>query len=346
LAARALPFYAGKLLLPWPLTFIYPRVPPDAADPRAWLPALPVLAAAAAALLAWRRGVRGPALALAYFAGTLVPALGFVDVYPMRYSFVADHFQYLASLGPLALLAAAATRVRPSALSRFAAGSVLALLAALTWRQAGTYADAETLWRSTLERNPGAWIAHNNLAKLLSARGEDEAALEQIRLGLALPAGARAHDQMRLNLALVLGRLGRHEEALAEWSALHDATGRHALRLAAALERTGRVAEAEARHREAVAADPADEPLKALGMFLLRHGRPDEALEPLGRLLERRPDDDDSRMVLADACASAGRMTEALAHAQRALAGAQARGEARLAQLIRQRIEEWQAAER
>ncbi len=49
---------------------------------------------------------RGPLVAVLFFAGTLVPALGFFNVYPMRYSFVADHFQYLASVGLLALLAA------------------------------------------------------------------------------------------------------------------------------------------------------------------------------------------------------------------------------------------------
>ena len=38
----------------------------------------------------------------ASLCGTLFPALGFVNVFPFRYSFVADHFQYLASMPILA----------------------------------------------------------------------------------------------------------------------------------------------------------------------------------------------------------------------------------------------------
>ena len=42
-------------------------------------------------------------MAVLFFAITLVPALGFFDVFPFRYSYVADHFQYIASLGLITL---------------------------------------------------------------------------------------------------------------------------------------------------------------------------------------------------------------------------------------------------
>jgi hypothetical protein len=45
------------------------------------------------------------------------PVLGFFNVYYFRFSFVADHFQYLASMGPLALAAAGMTRI-PALLKR------------------------------------------------------------------------------------------------------------------------------------------------------------------------------------------------------------------------------------
>ena len=70
-------------------------------------------AAVAAVIVLWclrRRLGRGPLVAALFFGGTLFPALGFFDVYPMQYSFVADHFQYLASLGVLTLLAAGAAQ--------------------------------------------------------------------------------------------------------------------------------------------------------------------------------------------------------------------------------------------
>ena len=49
---------------------------------------------------AWsiRRRSRGPLTALLLYVGSLFPALGFLNVYPFIYSFVADHFAYLAGL--------------------------------------------------------------------------------------------------------------------------------------------------------------------------------------------------------------------------------------------------------
>ena len=44
------------------------------------------------------------------FGVTLAPALGFVNVYPFKFSFVADHFQYLASIAVIALVAAGIAR--------------------------------------------------------------------------------------------------------------------------------------------------------------------------------------------------------------------------------------------
>src|SRR5689334_22993860 len=131
------------------------------------------VAACAAVLFAlWRlrgRLGKGPLVAALFFGLTLAPALGFVNVYPMRFSFVADHFQYLASLGPIALLAAGATRLaarRAPALRLGLAAALLLALAALTWLRLPAYRDAQTLWLDTLERNPSCWMARNNLGML------------------------------------------------------------------------------------------------------------------------------------------------------------------------------------
>ena len=82
-----------------PLIFVYPRWHVDAGGAVAVpLPAAALVVVVALWLARGRLG-RGPLVAVAFFAVTLLPALGFFDVYPMRYSFVADHFQYLASAG-------------------------------------------------------------------------------------------------------------------------------------------------------------------------------------------------------------------------------------------------------
>ena len=110
LPGRALWFYLAKLIWPHPLIFIYPRW--EVSGAVWWQFLFPAAALAlAAALWRWRRRLGGgPLVALLFFAGTLFPALGFFDVYPFRYSFVADHFQYLACIGPLALAGAGLER--------------------------------------------------------------------------------------------------------------------------------------------------------------------------------------------------------------------------------------------
>lgn len=180
IAGRAVWFYAGKLVWPARLTFIYPRWQIDVTS--AWQILFPV--AALAVLLglvaSCRRLGRGPLVAVLFFAGTLLPALGFFDVYPMRFSFVADHFQYLASAGLLVLAGAGIQWLLarlPRGLSWTTLGLLFALLGALTWRQAGVYHDALTLWDDTLAKNPSCWMAYANRGMAHLERGEAEQSL-------------------------------------------------------------------------------------------------------------------------------------------------------------------------
>ena len=185
IASRALWFYAGKLIWPARLTFTYPRWQIDSAQWWQWL--FPMAGAAVLAGL-WVKRQRfglGPLVAVLFFAGTLGPALGFINVYPMRYSFVADHFQYLASIGLIALFAEAFVRMR-----RIIPGSamvaIVVLFGALTWRQAGIYRNLEILWRDTLAKNPRCWLAHNNLGLELENQGKLDEAFFQYETALPL----------------------------------------------------------------------------------------------------------------------------------------------------------------
>jgi tetratricopeptide (TPR) repeat protein len=190
LAGRALWFYLWKLAWPADLIFIYPKWKVDSAVWWQWL--FPLAALGLLAALCWlARRRRGPLAGFLFFAGTLFPALGFFDVWPFVYSYVADHFQYLASLGvivPFAVALANTPKWVPAGiLRRTPLLSVLLVtaLGVLTWRQSGMYRDAETLYRETLARNPACWMAHTNLGiglasvpgRLPEAIAEFEAAL-------------------------------------------------------------------------------------------------------------------------------------------------------------------------
>ena len=147
LAGRAIWFYLGKLAWPADLIFIYPHWNVDTHAAWQWL-----FPAGAAMLLAgaWlvRKRSQGPLAGLLFFVGTLFPVLGFINVYPFIFSYVADHFEYLASLGIFALAAAAWARwsqTVPNLQGRFfpalTAAAILLLLGTLTWRQCAIYRD-------------------------------------------------------------------------------------------------------------------------------------------------------------------------------------------------------------
>jgi len=102
IAGRVVWFYLGKLAWPEPLMFIYPRWE-IAVRPLAFAAALGVAAGLGALLWRCRDGrLRADALAGLFFVALLFPVLGFFNVYFFRYSFVGDHFQYLAAMGPAA----------------------------------------------------------------------------------------------------------------------------------------------------------------------------------------------------------------------------------------------------
>lgn len=286
IAGRAVWFYFGKLLWPHPLVFIYPRWELDTRSVVQWaFPVSAVLVVAALFLLRRRIG-RGPLVAALFFGGTLLPALGFFDVYPMRFSFVADHFQYLASLGILALIAALATRLfdRPErrSLGQGAAALCLIVLAALTYAQSVHYHDYETLWLDTLAKNPRCWMARNNLGLLYEKSGRVEDAITQYRLALeAKPGAPDAHT----NLGNVLLAAGRRAEALPHL--------REAVRLApdsseawnnlgGGLTEEGHVKEALECYRRAASIDPEDARLRLnLGSALVGSGDLDGAAAEL-----------------------------------------------------------------
>ncbi|MGB7748015.1 MAG: O-GlcNAc transferase [Verrucomicrobiia bacterium] len=226
IAGHAFWFYLGKLFWPVNLCFVYPRWQPNPGVWWQWL--FPVSAVGTLWTLWLARGRigRGPATALFFFVGTLFPLLGFLNAYGMRYSFVWDHWVYLSSLGLMALVAALVTRAaewlrRPAAIYGFAV-IVLPVLALLTWRQCGMYSDMETLWQTTLARNPGCWMAHNNLGAgiYLNDRGRIGEAMGHIYR--AIQIDPKVADPY-FNLGVMLDQTGRTGEAVVQY--------RHALAL-------------------------------------------------------------------------------------------------------------------
>jgi tetratricopeptide (TPR) repeat protein len=322
LAGRVVWFYLGKLLWPAGLTFFYPRWTIDASVAWQWL-----FPGAAMGLLAflvwWRRRDRAPLAAALLFGGTLFPVLGFVNVYPFVFSYVADHFQYLASLGMIAFLTAAATR--GFALLRWprwsgpaAAASLLLFLGVLTWRQSGMYRDVFTLYETTLARNPSSWVAHLNLGTALDETGQPEASLPHLQRALELKPG---FPETLNSLGNVLNRLGRSREALPLLEEAVRIQPRFAgVNYGWALASQTRVTEAveQFEHARRLQPDLADVEFK-WGLTFAMHGRLSEALPHLERAVELNPENADMRHALGRALLAFGRRAEAIAQFREAL---------------------------
>ncbi|MBV8841949.1 MAG: tetratricopeptide repeat protein [Bryobacterales bacterium] len=259
IAGRALWFYCAKLVWPVNLMFVYPRWNIDAHAPLQYLFLAGVLIVAAGLIWMARRW-RGPLAGFLFFAGTLMPALGFLNVYPFLFSYVADHFQYLASLGVIVPaaggLAMAGRRVPPAA--AWAGSVIVTALMLLTWSQSGAYRSAETLYRETLARNPGAWMAEGNLgSELMKIPGRTAEAVPHLQAALRLNPGlAEAHNNLGLILSDDPQRLN---DAISEFQAALRSKPNYAEahnNLGSALSDAGRREEAIGEFRKALAIRP------------------------------------------------------------------------------------------
>jgi tetratricopeptide (TPR) repeat protein len=288
IAGRAMWFYAGKLLWPAALVFIYPRWTIDIA---AWWQHLFPLAAVVVGIGLWtlrHRIGRGPIAAFGCFVMALVP-MYFVNVSFMRLSYVANHWVYWASMGFIGVVVAgvvvawrrcgetpSARWVGPSArwAGPVAAVLVIGSLSSLTWQRARVYESPITLWTTTLAANPDAWVAHNNLAIALARQGRPDMRALELR-----PGWADAHN----NLGDALQSAGQPVAAIGQFRRAIEIDPRFAearYNLANALRGQGRPDESELAYHEALRLNPRyTSAHNNLGTLLLEQGRLDEAAE-------------------------------------------------------------------
>ncbi|MBI5724063.1 MAG: glycosyltransferase family 39 protein [Planctomycetes bacterium] len=321
-AAHAVWFYAGKLVWPAGLTFLYPRWAVNTGDwiEYTYLAGLCAAAAAAVAIAVRMRtpAGRAPLAAGLFFVGTLFPALGFFNVYPHRFSFVADHFQYLASIGLIVLaagiFAAIAGRLTapvlpdgpPAKLPKYAPAAaaclIVAALAGLTAMQGRLYANLEELWFDTLRKNPGCWLAWNNLGFLYTKSA-------------ALPDQLRAIDCFRKSLQI---------DARNEIASYNIGYSMQNLGNIERQKRNYRQADeyrrlTEKYYRQAIEFKPNYAAAhNALGILLNETARRDEALEHLALAAKYVPNYFEFAFAYATVLLQAGRTDQAVAEFLRA----------------------------
>jgi tetratricopeptide (TPR) repeat protein len=326
IASRALLFYPWKLLWPSELIFIYPRWEIDASSAVQYLPLLVLVVTGVILLELYRRGWRGPFLSLSLYAGTVFPAIGFFNVYPHLFSFVADHFVYHASVGVLAfVIGGAAYLLRNPMTLRLAALAILPVLFVLTYLQSIIYYNEETLWRDTIAKNPDAWMPRNNLASRLLEQAELARLAGEFDQAMAHAAEAQLHAEAALdvrphhhtahsNRSEALRFQGKYEQAL---EAINNAIT-YASHLAdyhwqqgRLYQRLGQLDSAAQSLAAAVERDPDNISFRLdLARILTQLGRFDEASEQFTAVLHHQPNNIIALGSLA------GIRTEQGAHAQ------------------------------
>ena len=326
IAGRVFWFYLGKLAWPANLIFAYPRWHISAG---AWWQYLfPVAALALVALLAAMRvhWGRGPLAAALYFAITLFPALGFVNVYPFRYSFVADHFQYLAGIGPIVLFAGGMERLRafwkPSRSLVVSAwcGLLLACASALSWRQSAIYSDVETLWRATLAANPDCFLAHLNMGKVLRHKGLTDDAMAQYLEAMRLaPDNEDAYNAIG-DLAFQVGRMPEAMEEYRKSLRINPNQPRVYAQVGNILLAESHAQEAVAQLSEAVRRAPDDTLVRTqLGNALLAAGHAQAAVAELNEAARRAPDEPLIEHAVGNALYHVGQLDEAVVELKKAV---------------------------
>ncbi len=324
-AGAAVWFYLAKALLPIRLILPYPLWRIDPASAGWWLPLLGALAVTGLLGIKGRPAARRRLLdanhavanspspgdggmwrmilfAWGYFCVALIPVMGFTDVYFMKFSLVADHYQHLALIGVTTLAGAGWAEWRrrmPGSLPWAAAVVAIGLLGALTWRQCLRYRNMETFFEATLRQNPDAAMAHLNLGMALGAEQRPVEAMAHFEEAVRLdPGSAEAHS----NLGAALIGQGRMGEGVAQYAAaLRLKPGLFVvhLNLGSVLLHEGRFEDARAELAAAVGLRPAfPEAHGLLGDALLRLGRAPDAAAEYEAALRLKPDDPQFRARL------------------------------------------------
>ena len=325
IATRAVWFYAMTDLWPFNLTFIYPRWE---IDPNAPLQYLGLAGCLVLALLLWRhRRVLGQSVTVGvvFFVAALSPLLGFIPLYTFRYSFVADHYQYLACAGLIVPVAALiSNRMAGECPGRIffrgLSASLLLLLGILTWKRADVYAVQETLWRDTIAKNPGCWMAHNNLGLGFFNKGQIEEAVSRYQDAISLKSDyAEAH----YNLGIALFAKNQVDAAIDEYKEAIRLAPNYALahnNLGVALVHKGQPDAAISQYQEAIRLRPDyAEAHNNLGLTLLSQGQLDAAISQFQESIRLNSVDAESHNNLGNALLQKGQTDEAVRQYQEAI---------------------------
>jgi hypothetical protein len=213
LSGRIAFFYLYKLCLPFRFVFIYPRWTVDVTEPWQWIFTLAVIGLLAG-LYGFRRSIGRGAFALfVFYLISVFPALGFINVFPMKFSFVADHFSYISTPVMLLFICSATAFFLYKGLKRapvskagpyrvfgwIVFGLIIVYMCSKSMLLSRNYKNEITLWQDVIGKNRDAHIAYINLGAEYGAKGNEEEAIRMFRNAIETdPADANSYVNLTL----------------------------------------------------------------------------------------------------------------------------------------------------
>lgn len=268
----AMAFYLGKIFLPIRLVPDYARSPVYAMQRHwiYWTWIFPAIAAALILIFRRRRWLVGGALL--FLAGWL-PVSGLTGFLFQYYSTVADHYLYLPMFGVavvVAYFAASHAWVENPLLA------IIAILALLSFNQAGYWGTDTRLYQHVLAVSPRSYMAYVNLANVNLLQNNPDKAEALLRRGTKVDPD---YYQAWETLTELLAQRGKMDEAI-------DAE-KHAMIARGFLPSHGGINYAEQ--------------IDMFGELLMKRGRYREAIEQFDHALEVNPEFAPAREHLLEA---------------------------------------------
>lgn len=227
IAGFSLAFYLRKLLAPLGMTLDYGWYP-NLIMEQWWAYSVWLVPVVLAAVLFWKRR-RYPWLWTGYALMSLgvAPVLGLVPFRFQYYSTVADHYMYLAMLGPALVLAWGVARFGTGRIVNGAVVGALVVFGSLSFYNMRFWRKEEPLYTHAIAVNPDGLVGSNNLAVALAQHAQNVAA--DMGKAAAMPYYEKACTLMdhvtrlrpeyvltRRTYSRILSEMGRFDEAIVQ----------------------------------------------------------------------------------------------------------------------------------
>jgi tetratricopeptide (TPR) repeat protein len=305
IAADVVWFYARKIIWPGELGIDYGKTPSAILfqGPLLLAAKLVALVVPLAVALVMRR--RFPALlaSIAIFIAAICPVLGLVPFDFQEYSTAADHYLYVAMLGP-ALLVASLVQLRPGWLVRTACVVWIAMLGLYSFRQTTYWKNGISLMEHAIAVNPQSWVSHLNLSNVLLPASPARALTEAKQACSLRPDNALCYRALT-NALLATNQPQEALKAAQEAVRLRPWDAATQIDLGRAFDAAGDWTNAVAAYRKSLEFDPANPDATCnLAAILAEHGQLNEAIRLYQAALREYPNLAAARTGLANAQAA------------------------------------------